>query len=266
MRRAFLSVMIGLCLGINPLAQATEPNSGTGVEVEVNGQVLHAGKHRLPAGARLFDATQRAQVKQDAYLLGAAWYSQDARQAQLKQKLGVLFDLQQLILEARSARLDERTQLLERIKRQVELMPVTGRRLVPLDPVVLELERQHNRPVATGDQVHYPARPNQVAVIGAVKSECALPFEGLRDASSYLQDCPRHPEADSDWLWVIQPDGHFRRIGVAAWNAEAPQPLAPGAWLFVAIRRLADAHTDTLNAELPRFIATQPLPGITHTP
>ncbi len=265
MRRIFLWV-IGLCAALSAFAQPPQPTTDATYEVAVSGHVFNAGKHRVAAGGRMFDAVIQAQVRQDAYLLGAAWYSKSEQHEQLKLKLGIIYDLQQLSLEARSANREARAHFLQRIATQVEHMPITGRRLASLDPILMELELQYNRPLTAGDLIFYPSRPTQIQITGAVLEDCTLPFVGLREITSYIQECPLHPEADSDWLWVIEPDGLSRRIGIGAWNKEPPQFLAPGARLFVPIRQTTETNTDLLNTELPKFIATQPLLGTLAAP
>ncbi|MBV8157298.1 MAG: capsule biosynthesis GfcC family protein, partial [Dyella sp.] len=80
----------------------------------------------------------------------------------------------------------------------------------------------------------------------------------LQDARKYLAGCMPSPQADPDWLYVIQPDGRVIRQGVALWNRSTPLSLAPGALLYVPIieRHVADVAPD-LNNELSAFLATQ---------
>jgi hypothetical protein len=63
-------------------------------------------------------------------------------------------------------------------------------------------------------------------------------------------------------VWVIQPDGHVSRCGIAAWNLSAPEPLAPGALIYVPLApKFSAAVDDGLNRDIARFLATQVLPG-----
>ena len=100
----------------------------------------------------------------------------------------------------------------------------------------------------------------QAWLTGAVQAECVLSFVGLRPAAQYRADCPLHRDADSDWLYVVQPDGQVLRQGIAPWNRDRDQPLAPGARIVVPIRTSAlKGRADRLNDELANFLATQPL-------
>lgn len=229
------------------------------VEITVKGLVRDPGPHTLPGGARLFDAARAAGVRNDAYLAGAAWLSTAAKADQNKLKIGILFDLTMQIREAQVNGNGPRATLAQRLRLQIAPMAATGRRLVSLDPIRLELERKQNRPLQSGDEIIYPARPSSIEILGAVARDCSLPFDGLRTATRYLEACPKHAEADPDWLWIIQPDGNAIRLGIAPWNADPDVTLAPGARLFVPLRSGPEFRTDTMNAEIARFLATQPV-------
>ncbi|MBK5914527.1 capsule biosynthesis GfcC family protein [Rhodocyclus purpureus] len=273
---ATLAMMAGL-------AQAAEGWQGTStikpatplqpIRIEVSGRVARPGTQRLPADARLFDATQAAGVRADAYLAGAAWLRPSAREKQQALKAGLLHELMQAQQQALRDEQGERASLLSRLHAEVSALQVSGRVTTVLDPVRLELEAQLNHRLADGDRLLYPPRPDSVTVSGAVQKECRLPFVGLRPAADYLRDCPAHGEADPDWLIVIQPDGKVSRHGIAAWNRNEGQPLAPGARLLLPLRGasawrsllaaqgVADDEVRSLNAELAAFLATQPLPA-----
>ena len=228
--------------------------------VTVEGDAAEPGPYSITSETRLHDVLLPAQVSPNAYLLGAAWLHHPLREKQTRLKLGVLFDLATL---ERNALLDNRPALAELAKRltdKVQAMPVTGRRLAVLDPVRVELNREHNPVLSAGDRLLYPPRPDFVRVEGAVQAECSLPFEPFKPARDYLEACPRHVEADADELFVVQPDGQVQRQGIALWNrTEAPAP-APGARIYVPVRGAGMGDpTPDLNAELAAFIGTQPL-------
>lgn len=229
--------------------------------VSVEGRVARAGDYPLGEHTRLFDVVGPAQVRADAFLMGAAWLHVPERSSQRRLKAGVLFDLLQVKREALLRDDEQLRELAERLYRDVSQLPVTGRRRHDLDPAVLEIERGANRPLATGDRIIYPPRPGMVRVVGAVVQECSLPFAGDRAVLDYLDDCPAHPAADRDWLYLIQPDGEISKLGVALWNRSPVRFPAPGAILLIPLpeSRLHDL-TDELNEDLAVFLATQPLP------
>lgn len=246
-----LAVLALLMLALGP----------AGAAVRVEGLVERPGEQPLAPGDRLLDALLPARVRADAYLLGAAWLHRAEIPAQRDLKTGILFELGVLERLAVMGDEPERAELFHRLAEQVLAAPVSGRRATSLDPLRLETRPGDNRLLGEGDRLLFPPRPRHVRVTGAVRADCSLPFRGLRPATAYLHDCPRHIAADPDWLYVIQPDGQVRRLGVAAWNRSPDQPLAPGAVLYVPLDgSLLEGLAKDLNRELARFIATQPLP------
>jgi hypothetical protein len=175
----------------------------------------------------------------------------------------MLYDLDLLQAQARLDGNDALAAAAAALARRLRALPVTGRAtqsLLDLRP--LEVSGR-NHLLADGDRIVFPPRPTHVRVVGAVKVPCARAFVSLRSADAYRRDCPANADADSDWLYVIQPDGDVQRRGVAAWNRDPPQPLAPGAIVFVPLREsaLPKGLRGVLNPEIARFLATQVLPG-----
>jgi hypothetical protein len=246
------------CALLFPAMGAAQP-----VTVRVDGAVAHAGTQHLPDGARVTDALDAAQVSPDAYALGAAWLRPQLRTAQTRLKAAALYDVGLLLAQAR---LDGRTDLAATaatLLQRLRAMPVTGRQVAALlDPRLLDIS-DRNHLLAEGDRIVYPPRPTRIRVWGAVHAPCALPLVPLQDARLYLRACPLAASASPDWLYVIQPDGTIQHRGIALWNRDPPQALAPGAVLYVPVR--ADAWPepvrDAANDDIARFLATQLLPG-----
>ena len=237
------------------------------LSVTVEGSVVRPGRHTLNTGARLLDAVRAAGVRPDAYLLGAVWLDGGAMASQRKLKIGLMFEL--AVLE-QGAWLDgdaELAALAARLGDQVRAMPITGHRANTLDPIRLELEPRSNRLLTGGDRLLFPARPQTITVVGAVRADCVLPFVGIRSATDYASACPRHANADPDWLYIVQPDGAILRRGVALWNRDHPQPLAPGARIVVPLAESSlKGRADRFNDDLAAFLATQPVGHVGEAP
>lgn len=233
--------------------------ASTPLEVEVEGKVQAPGKYTLMEGARLLDAVLPARPLADAYLPGAAWLHQAMLLEQRRLKAGLLFELDTHLAAARQSDVN-RAALLQRLRAWVAEQPVSGRRIVAMDPIDIELHRQNNAFLSNGDVVRYPARPDWVMVVGASNGHCRLAFTALMRASDALKACPLHPAADPDWIDVIQPDGNISRVGIAAWNREPSPQLAPGAYVLIRVASARDLDAAGLNEDLAQFIAILPLP------
>lgn len=236
--------------------------TASAVQVQAGGAVTHAETLTLKNAARLSDAALAAQPLPQAYMLGAAWLRPNLLESQRRLKAGVLFDLTSLQRRAHDDDKSELATIAGSLAAWITSMPVTGRQPGSLlDPRAVEVNAEQNLPVATGDRLYYPLRPDTIRVVGAVRQNCTLPLVPLQDARNYLASCPGTGEADLDNIYVIEPDGRVFVQGIALWNRSAPRVLAPGALIYVPLRaRAIKAIDPALNGDLAAFLATQLLP------
>lgn len=235
--------------------------------VQVEGEVDAPGIVTLEGKARLDDAALAAKVRPRAYVAAAAWLRPSLVPQQTRLKAGLLFDLDLLKTLAEQHGDTSAGDLATRLADQLRALPVTGRQPALLDGRVLEVDAASNLLVGEGDRLVYPARPESVRIVGAVEHDCVLPHVPLQDARLYLSGCATTVDADLDTIQVIQPDGRVFEQGIALWNRGAPIPLAPGAVLYVPLRRsLIDPIDPAFNREVAEFLATQPLPAASPGP
>lgn len=259
--RAFFAgawLALGTSIAAVPGIAQTAP--ATPLQVQIEGAVEQPGTYRVAPGGRISTAVVAAQPNERAYPLGAAWLRREQIQAQTRLKAGLLYDLQALQSQAK-VKADTGTTAAA-LQTWLEPLQVTGRVAHQLEPRALEVSPDANLPLAEGDRIIYPLRPTSVRVVGAVAQLCELPHVALADARQYLQQCPLRSSASKDDLYVIQPDGHVEKLGIALWNRSAPYALAPGAVIYVPIaEHLLDELDPEFNAQFARFIATQVLPA-----
>ncbi len=244
------TLMLGL--GIGCCASAAAP-----IHIEVTGHVRTSGSQSIPAGSRLSVAALAAFPTEDAYLSGAALLRRGAVESQTRLKAGLLFDLETLASQPGSPDLAEAARAMTV---RLTNLPVTGREPQLLDPRGLEASREQDRPAEAGDRLIYPARPTTVRVTGAVTQPCTFPHSFSQDARAYREACGVLRVASPDNLYVIQPDGHIQKAGIALWNRREPVHLAPGAVVFVPLNdnKIKSIAPD-INEEAARFLATQVL-------
>jgi hypothetical protein len=226
--------------------------------VAVTGDVANPGAVELPAGGRLLDVISVAQPNAESYWLAGVLLRQSLVEQQTRLKVGVLFDLD--VLQRMAVLFDRpsRAALAVRLAEQVRRMPVTGRQVAVLDPVAVEVGFARNIRLDDGDRLIYPLRVDEVEVLGAVAESCRLPYQALQEARDYLQGCTPLVDADADYLWLIQPNGVTRRVGIAHWNRESGQIPAAGSKILVPVKSDdLDPPIPELNQQLAEFIATQ---------
>ena len=244
---------LALCVLLShaPLSQAA---------VSVNGDVLKPINVAYTPGMRLLDVISQARPNPESYWLAAAWLHQPEMEKQTRLKVGVLFDLKMLQRGALLNNKDALAATAARLYKEVNRLPVTGRKVANLDPIALEVGFARNYLLSDGDRVIYPARTNTVTVLGAVEQRCVLPYQAMQEVRDYLDHCPRLKQAESDFLWLIRPDGTYKQVAIAAWNREDSVHAVAGSTILVPVRNdNADLPTPDLNEQLAQFLATQPL-------
>lgn len=228
--------------------------------VSVSGDVLKPVSVAYTPGMRLLDVISQASPNPESYWLAAAWLHQPEMEKQTRLKVGVLFDLKML---QRGALLNNKEALAAaaaRLYEEVNQLSVTGRKVANLDPIALEVGFARDYLLSDGDRVIYPARSRTVTVLGAVEQRCVLPYQAMQEVRDYLDNCPRLKVAESDFLWLIRPDGTFKQVAIAAWNREDGVHAVAGSTILVPLRNdNADLPTPDLNEQLAQFLATQPL-------
>ncbi|MDD1003591.1 capsule biosynthesis GfcC family protein [Pseudomonas sp. TNT2022 ID642] len=226
--------------------------------VTVSGDVANPGAIPLPPNGRLLDVISEAVPNAEGYWLAGGLLRQSLIEEQTRLKVGVLFDLDVLQRMSMLFDLPSRAALAQRIAEQVRQMPVTGRQIADLDPVALEVGFARNIRLDDGDRLVYPKRVDEVQVLGAVAEPCHLPYQPLQEAREYLQGCSILSDAEADYLWLIQPNGVSRRVGIAHWNRESGQFPVAGSKILVPVKNDdLDPPLPELNQQLAEFIATQ---------
>ena len=226
--------------------------------VTVTGDVANPGPVELPAGGRLLDVINEAVPNAEGYWLAGVLLRQSLLEEQTRLKAGVLFDLDVLQRMALLFDMPSRAALAQRLTEQVRQMPVTGRQIADLDPVAVEVGFARNIRLDDGDRLIYPKRIDEVEVLGAVAEPCHLPYQPLQEAREYLQGCSILSDAEADYLWLIQPNGVSRRVGIAHWNRESGHMPVAGSKILVPVKNDdLDPPLPELNQQLAELIATQ---------
>lgn len=226
--------------------------------VTVTGDVANPGPVELPAGGRLLDVINEAVPNAEGYWLAGVLLRQSLLEEQTRLKAGVLFDLDVLQRMALLFDMPSRVALAQRLTEQVRQMPVTGRQIADLDPVAVEVGFARNIRLDDGDRLIYPKRIDEVEVLGAVAEPCLLPYQPLQEAREYLQGCSILSDAEADYLWLIQPNGVTRRVGIAHWNRESGHMPVAGSKILVPVKNDdLDPPLPELNQQLAELIATQ---------
>ena len=192
------------------------------------------------APKRLSDWLLEQAIDPNAYPLGLSWRVPGEVPAQAELRLKLLRSLSGLDQEVKAD-----PKVLQRLRDWVSSLPVTGRvRVAVSDARWLQANVARDPMLQPGHSVVLPKRPSTVTVITSRGTRCAVIHAPGNEAMAYVPSCavPDSGRLDwfwasrPDWVWVAQPDGRVQRFGVAAWNREAQDEPAPGAWIWAPPR------------------------------
>lgn len=102
-----------------------------------------------------------------------------------------------------------------------------------INPATVRLKEENN-PAFNGAQFKLilAKRPSQIFLLGAVEGKNHLPFVNMQPVHQYLKSVKLQRNADKDFVFVIQPNGITKQVGVAYWNKEHFVPM-PGSQIFI---------------------------------
>ena len=243
-------------LALTPFAAYGQVSSATRAQVQA---AVVAPSSIITAPKRLSDWLLEQAIDPNAYPLGLSWRVPGEVPAQGDLKLDLLRSLSGTDHQGKAD-----AEVLSRLRDWVRTLPVTGRVPVAVaDARWLQANPMRDPMLQLGHSVVLPKRPRSVTVITARGTRCAVKHSAGVEAMAYVQACAPASSgwadwawfAQPDWVWVAQPDGRVQRFGVAAWNREAQDEPAPGAWIWAPAWN--GGFSEHLSQQLITFLATQ---------
>ncbi|MBW3530932.1 capsule biosynthesis GfcC family protein [Shewanella sp. NKUCC06_TVS] len=108
-----------------------------------------------------------------------------------------------------------------------------GQRVIqPLDVDVIRINDSYNALINGRFLLVLPPRPTTVTVLGAVAQTGSFTWQNQLSSKDYLKQAGILNNAETSFIWIIQPDGQAIKQPIAYWNHQT-QDIAPGATLYV---------------------------------
>lgn len=199
-------------------------------------------------GERLSDWLLRQPTLEQAYPMGLSWRVPGETAAQLRLKTDLLVQLDQRSVAEPAGR--------ARLRALIDRLPVTGR--VPLtrvDPRWLQAHPQKDPILSPDHLLVLPDRPNTVLIVTDFGQLCVVGHRAGAQIRDYLAACESQAWPEIDRAWVVQPNGAIQDYGVAQWNTQSQDELAPGAIVWAPSRR--SRWPQQFSQRLAEFLATQ---------
>ncbi len=207
------------------------------------------------SGERLSDWLLRRPQDPQAFSSGLSWQVPRARVTQT-------FLQNELLLQIHLSKvLNPRDQ--HALAKLVRWLPTTGRvRLPTAEARWLQAHPKSDPILEPSHTVYLPQRAKTITVLREDASFCTVPHQSGWRAMDYLTLCKPYQISRIDRVWVIQPDGSTKDFGVAQWNLQAQDELAPGALMWAPTRD--SGWSEKVGSLISEFLATQRYDTILH--
>ena len=146
---------------------------------------------------------------------------------------------------------------LAKLAQLIRSLQLGQRVMQPLDIDLIRINDSYNSLIDGRFLLVLPPRPSTVTVLGAVAQTGDLAWQGQKTSKDYLKQAGILDNAETSFVWIIQPDGKAIKQPIAYWNHQE-QDIAPGASIYVEFSSLFDDYTQ-LNENIVELLRNRAL-------
>lgn len=233
-------------------------SSAVAAELNIQHQQQVLSTTSLPDGERLdqFYAKNPWPAKgvdwQTALLANPASQAQyDSATIQLKHKLDSLEH--RWLLDDKTAFVES----LRQLKRELFRLHVAGRIQAQLDPDLIRLRTEYNRPLVGRYTLYIASQTNDLYLLGLVNGKSMAKLQSGWSVEQYIADLNHLAGADVSYGYLIQGNGEWQKVPLAYWNQQHIEPSA-GSTLFIGFDpSLLPEPLSGLNEQIAAYIANR---------
>lgn len=175
------------------------------------------------------------------------------------------FELQSQALKSKLDRLENHwllqnesglAQSVRQLKHELFQFPVAGRIKAELDPDMIRLRAELNRPLIGSYSLYTAPHHASLYLLGLMNSKTVVALQSGWSIEQYV-DTGRLSGADNSVGYLIEANGQWQKVPLALWNKKHIEP-GPGATLFIGFEPslLPDDMSD-LNELIADYIANR---------
>lgn len=138
--------------------------------------------------------------------------------------------------------------LIEQIKR----WDVGYRENVDLDIDAVRISIEKNPKLTANYELLIPKQPETISLEGLFFQPSPKKFNTSYSPAAYINDSLVLSSAHPSFVWVIYPDGHYKKVGYSYWNDENTS-LTPGTTLFLGFNS-DSSEINTLEEQIIKLI------------
>jgi protein involved in polysaccharide export with SLBB domain len=245
------------------------PEWYTDKTVSLEGEVVFPGVYSFSKGETLSSVLQRAGGYTDrAYLKGAVFTRESAREKQQERLKGYIDRLEEDILraqaqiaeatisEAEAKSLEQSLGVKKELLRKTKAARATGRVVIVLEPLVEFKGSKYDMELEDGDALTIPPVPGVVNVLGSVYNPTSIVYTRGKTVDFYLNKVGGPtPDAEEKEIYLIKADGTVisrtqeHAFGIA-WDSEANR-WASGSFMAALVE---PGDTVLVPSKVTRFV------------
>ncbi|WP_316674341.1 capsule biosynthesis GfcC family protein [uncultured Tolumonas sp.] len=176
------------------------------------------------------------------------------------------FELRSLILKKKLEQLEYYwlqqgetglTQSVRQLKNELFKISVAGRIKAELDPDIIRLQVEFNRPLIGHYSLYTAPHHEFLYLQGLINAKSIITLQSGWSIEQYVNNTTRLVGADESMGYLIEGNGQWKQVPLAYWNKKHIEP-APGATLFIGFEPtlLPDEMSD-VNTLIADYIANR---------
>lgn len=148
-------------------------------------------------------------------------------------------------------------QSIRQLKHELFQIKTVGRIPAELDPDMIRLRTQYNRPLVGHYTLYIAPHSDDLNIVGLINGKSTAKLQSGWSVEDYIANSKYLAGADVNYGYLILSNGEWQRVPLAYWNKKHIEPLA-GSTLFVGFKSsvLPDDLTD-LNDHISSYISNR---------
>lgn len=148
-------------------------------------------------------------------------------------------------------------QSIRQLKRELFQIKVVGRIPAELDPDMIRLRTQYNRPLVGHYMLYIAPHSDDLNIVGLINGKSKAKLQSGWSVEDYIANSKHLAGAEVSYGYLISSNGEWQKVPLAYWNKKHIEPSA-GATLFIGFNEsvLPDIFAD-LNDHIAAYISNR---------
>jgi hypothetical protein len=148
-------------------------------------------------------------------------------------------------------------QSIRQLKHELFQINVAGRIPAKLDPDLIRLRTEHNRPLVGSYTLYIGSQTDTFNLVGLINGKSVVKLQSGWSVEDYISDVDHQAGAESSYGYLIQGNGEWQEVPLAYWNKKHTEPSA-GSSLFIGFKsEVLPEDMSDLNDHIAAYVANR---------